>query len=100
MLAVESMAGTDGGLEAILGLGVVLIFGGVLLRAIGGRFARSRARTAVTARLDAAAQPSAEPSTSPNRERVSPIGGGARELAVLADLGEPESRRLSDDCLA
>ena len=100
MLGVESIAGEGGGLEVILGLGVVLTFGGLLLRAVGGRFARSRAGTAVRAWLDAAAQPSAEPSASSNRERVSPVAGRARELAVLADLCEPESRRLSEGCLA
>jgi hypothetical protein len=100
MLGVESIAGGDGGLEVILGLGVVLTFGGLLLRAVCGRFARSRAGTAVTAWLDAAAQPSAEPSASSNRERVSPTAGRARELAMLADLREPESRRLSEGCLA
>ncbi len=96
MLAVESIAGDDGGLEVILGLGVVLSFGGLLLRAVTGRLARSRVGTALTAWLDAAAQPSSEPSGSP----VSLVAGRARELAVLADLCEPESRRLSEDCLA
>jgi hypothetical protein len=100
MLAVESIAGDDGGLEVILGLGVVLTFGGLLLRAVTGRFARSRAGTAVTAWLDAAAQPSAGPSGSSKREPVSLVAGRARELAVLAELCEPESRRLSEDCLA
>src|SRR4051794_15292081 len=95
MLGVESI----GGLQVILGLGVVLTFGGLLLRAVGGRFARSRAGTAVSARLDAAAQPSAEPSASPNREPVS-LAGRVREVAALADLGERESRRLSEGCLA
>jgi hypothetical protein len=100
MLAVESIAGDDGGLEVILGLGVVLTFGGLLLRAVTGRFARSRAASALTAWLDAAAQPRAEPSGSSNREPVSLVAGRARELAVLADLCEPEPRRLSEDCLA
>ena len=100
MLAVESIAGDDGGLEVILGLGVVLSFGGLLLRAVTGRLARSRVGTALTAWLDAAAQPSAEPSGSSNREPVSLVAGRARELAVLADFCEPEPRRLSEECLA
>ncbi len=100
MLAVESIAGGDGGLEVILGLGVVLTFGGLLLRFVTGRFARSRAGTALTAWLDAAAQPSAGRSGSSTREPVSLVAGRARELAVLADFCEPESRRLPEDCLA
>ena len=100
MLAVESIAGEGGGLEVVLGLGVVLIFGGLLLRAVTGGFARSRARTALAAWLDAAAQPSAERSGSVNRESGSLVAGRARELALLADLCAPESQCLSEDCLA
>ena len=42
MLAAQSIAGDDGALEVVLGLGVMLTFTGVLLRALTGRVSRSR----------------------------------------------------------
>jgi hypothetical protein len=61
MLAAQSIAGDDGALEVVLGLGVMLTLTGVLLRALTGRGSRSRLGRAVTARLDAAARPSGAP---------------------------------------
>ena len=61
MLAAQSIAGDDGALEVILGLGVMLTFTGVLLRALTGRVSRSRLGEAVTVRLDAAGRPSGAP---------------------------------------
>ena len=37
MLATQSIAGDDSALEVVLGLGVMLTFSGVLLRALTGR---------------------------------------------------------------
>src|SRR4051794_1428159 len=100
MLAVESIAGGGGGLEIVLGVGVLLTFTGVLLRAVTGRIRRSHAASAVVARVDDAATPAGEPSQSSGRQPVDVVACRARQLAVLADECTRESRRLSDDCLA
>ena len=96
MLAAESIAGDDGGLEVILGLGVVLTFAGLLLRAVcrpvrplarrDGRDSPARRCRPAERRAAGVVEPRAG----------QPLAGRARELAALADLCEPESRRLSE----
>ena len=71
MLAAQSIAGDDGALEVVLGLGVMLTFTGLLLRALAGRVSRSRLGMAVTARLDAAARPSGAPAPAQPQESAS-----------------------------
>ena len=106
MLAtVESIAAGDGALEVVLGLGVVLTFSGVLLRAIATRVSRSRVGAAVTARLDAAAMPTAGATTagapaSSHPGKAGQLDAPMRALVELSDICEPEARRLSDECLA
>src|SRR4051812_28760634 len=84
MLGVESIAGGGGGLEMVLGVGVLLTFIGLLLRAVTGRIRRSRAASAVVAWLDDAVAPAGEPSGSSGRQPVDLVAWRARELAVLA----------------
>jgi hypothetical protein len=98
MLAAQSLAGDDGVLEVILGLGVMLTFTGVLLRALTGRVSRSRLGMAVTARLDAAARPSAAPVPSPPQQ-ISELEDPMPALVELAAICAPAARRLSDECL-
>ncbi len=99
MLAAQSIAGDDGALEVILGLGVMLSFTGVLLRALTGRVSRSRLGMAVTARLDAAARPSGAPTPS-SPEEISQLEDPMPALVELAAICAPTARRLSDECLA
>jgi hypothetical protein len=101
LAAAHSIAAGDSALEVVLGLGVVLTFGGVLLRALAARFPGSRAAAPVRARRDVAGGPTPEP-----RQRASSMGPSSpleeptRALAVIADVCEPETRSVSDDCLA
>src|SRR4051794_24565393 len=101
MLATAvSIAAGDGALEVVLGLGVVLTFGGVLLRAVASRVSRSRVGSAVTARLDAAAVPATGRPMSTHRPHVSQLQGPMPALVELAAICEPQARRLPDECLA
>src|SRR5215210_9478796 len=97
MLAAQSIAGDDGALEVVLGLGVMLTFTGVLLRALTGRVYRSRVGVAVTARLDAAARPSGAPVPAQPQESGQ-LEDPAPALLELAAICEPAARRLSDEC--
>ena len=99
MLATQSIAGDDGALEVVLGLGVMLTFTGVLLRALTGRVSRSRLGMAVTARLDAAARPS-EASAPAQPQATGQLEHPPAALVELAAICEPAARRLSDECLA
>jgi hypothetical protein len=101
MLATaESIAAGDGALEVVLGLGVVLTFAGVLLRAVATRVSRSRVGAAVTARLDAAGMPAAGAPMSTHRQEACQLEAPMPALVELAAICEPEARRLSDECLA
>jgi hypothetical protein len=99
MLAAQSIAGDDGALEVVLGLGVMLTFTGVLLRALTGRVSRSRLGIAVTARLDAAARPSRARAPALPQATV-PLEDPLPALVELAAICAPEARSLSDECLA
>ena len=99
MLAAQSIAGDDSALEVVLGLGVMLTFTGVLLRALTGRVSRSRLGMAVTGRLDAAARPRGAPVLEQPRESGQPEDPRSA-LVELAAICQPEARRLSDECLA
>ena len=104
MLAAQPIAAGDGALEVVLGLGVAVTFAGLLLRAVR-RLSRSRLSAAVTARLDAAARQTAAAATagapaSPRTDEVRQLEAPMRALVELAEICEPEARRLSDECLA
>jgi transposase-like protein len=101
MLATaKSIAAGDSALGVVLGLGVVLTFAGVLLRAVATRVSPSHLGAAVTARLDAAAIPAAGAPMSTHRQEASQLEAPVPALVELAAICEPEARSLSDEGLA
>jgi hypothetical protein len=98
MLAAQSIAGDDGALEVVLGLGVMLTFTGVLVRALTGRVSRSRLGLAVTAWLDAAARSSETPVPMPPLN-TGPLEDPSSAVLELAAICEPAARNQSDECL-
>ena len=101
LAAAEPIAGDGGVLEVVLGLGVALVFAGVLVRALARRAGairrRSRSVAARTAAkpMHAAARVTADARGSP----IDPPEPAVTRGTVLVDVCEPESRRLADDSL-
>src|SRR4051794_5708188 len=96
--AADSIADHHAALRVVLGLGVVLTFGALLLRTFAARLSGSRVAAAVAERLDASAGPRL--SATAHMRLAGQLDSPGCGLAVIADVGEPESRRLTDDCLA
>lgn len=102
LAALEPIAGDGGVLEVVPGLGVALVFAGVLVRALAARARAIRQRSRpVAARTAAKSMPAAaRVKADARRSPIHPPDAAATRGTVLVDVCEPESRRLPDDSLA